>query len=251
MGAISIASPFTPLNQGLSSAAVNLPWSGNALAPWRYTGTVFDFAADGSGTGAAVVPTLGTVPTDACAVEMWVNGNAADDYIFVTTVLGQLASAGSYASNIAANLLAVRWAASGAHIIIPFVTVGTAPTLRVATGKASARIQGRFLASGSGYPYLLGSVTNNVLTGAGGVQQLAYTDASRFPTGYCGALIQVLGTGPARAYWDGTAPTSTTGDLIAPGTYLIDQALHGVALSALRFYLASGTNIVAHSLVYA
>lgn len=250
MGAIALSSPFIPLNQGSQAAAVSLPWSGNAIAPWRYTGSVFDFAADGT-NGAAVVPTLGTVPADACAVEMWVNGNAADDYIFVTTVLGQLAATGAFATNISANLLAVRWAASGAHIIIPFLTLGSAPTLRVATGKAGARIQGRFLAAGSGYPYLLGSVTNNVLTGAGAVQQLAFSDASRFPVGYCGALIQVLGTGPARAYWDGTAPSATTGDLLPIGTYLVDQALHGVPLSALRFFLPSGTNLVAHSLVYA
>jgi hypothetical protein len=246
MGSIAIASPnrslqnLLPNNQGYSI--------GSPLTPWKYSGATFDFAADASGTGNAVVPTLGTVPTDAVAIEMWVNGNASDDYIFATTVAGQLGATGVFATNITANLAAVRWAASGGKIIIPCTAIGTAPTLRVATGKASARIQGRFISQASGFPYLLASLTNSLLIGAGGSQQFAFTDAARFPAGYNAVLLQVLGAGPMRVYFDGTAVTSTTGDLVPPGTYLIDLALHGVSLSALRMHLPTGTNVFAHSL---
>lgn len=251
MGSIVLSSPFQPLTAGNQTQNQGLQWSGNALVPWKYSGTLFDFDATATNTGNAVVPTLGTVPTDAVAIEMWVNGNAADDYIFATTVAGQLGATGVFATNITANLAAVRWAASGQHIIIPFSTVGTAPTLRVATGKASARIQGRFISQAAGYPYLLGSATNSILTGAGAQQQFAFSDLSRFPVGYCGVIMQVLGSGVARMTTDGTVATATVGDIIPAGAYLIDQALHGVSIAALKMFLPVGVNVYAHSLVYA
>lgn len=251
MGSITLASPFQPLASAVLPQNQSLPWIGNPLVPWKYTGAVFDFDGTATNTGNAVVPTLGTVPADAIGVEMWVNGNAADDYIFATTVAGQLGLTGVFATNITANLAAVRWAASGQHIVIPFMTAGVAPTLRVATGKTSARIQGRFISQSAGMPYLLSSMTNSILIGAGASQQFAYTDPSRFPAGYCGVIMQVLGAGPMRITIDGTAVSSTTGDLIPPGVYLIDQALHGISLAALRMYLPVGTNVYAHAITYA
>ena len=121
MGLITLASPFQPVTTGNQTQNKNLQWAGNALVPWKYSGAAFDFGADAGDTGDAVVPILGTVPADAIGIEMWVNGNASDDYIFSATVAGHLGATGVFATNITANLLAVRWAASGGHIIEPFV----------------------------------------------------------------------------------------------------------------------------------
>lgn len=249
MGLITLASPFQPVTTGNQTQNKNLQWAGNALVPWKYSGAAFDFGADAGDTGDAVVPILGTVPADAIGIEMWVNGNASDDYIFSATVAGHLGATGVFATNITANLLAVRWAASGGHIIEPFVTMGVAPTLRVATGKAAAHIQGRFISATSGFPYRLATSNNAKLTGANSVQQIPYNNAAYFPVGYAGAIIQVLGAGPARFTIDGGAgTTATNGDILPIGTYLIDQALHGVSLAALKIYLPTGTNIVYRAL---
>lgn len=248
MGAIAVASPSRSLSAAFSP--VNIGYGlGGPLTNWLYTGAPFDFAADQSATGNPVVPTVGTVPADAVAMELQVNGNASDDYLFVTTINSGLSSTGVIASNVAANLLGARYVANGQPMVIPLLAVGTAlPAMRVATGKASARCQGRWISQAANLPYLLASTTADLLTGANSSQQLAYSNGTKYPAGYSAVVMQVLGPGPIRVYTDGTAVTSTTGFLVGPGTYLIDVAKHGIALSALKMYLPTGTNVVANAL---
>ena len=251
MGAITLSSPFSSLTDSLLVPNQGLTWMGNAPAPYKYTGTWFDFDGGGA-TGNAVVGTWGTVPTDAVAVELWVNGTAATDYLFTATDVGRLSATGVTATNTTANLAATRWVASGQHLIIPFATVGTIPTtLRLAVGAAGLRIQGRFLAQSSGFPYLLANATTQALTGAGASQSPNVGGATFLNTGYCGAVMHINGTTPARVTWDGTTPTATLGDILPAGTYLIDQSRHGISLASLRLFLASGTNAIFNSLVYA
>lgn len=252
MGAITLSSPYVGLSDSLLVPNQGLTWMGNAPAPYKYTGTWFDFAGDSGGTGNAVVGTWGTVPADAVAVELWVNGTAGTDYLFATTDVGRLGATGVIATNTTANLAASRWVASGQHMIIPFSVVGTIPsTLRLAVGAAGLRIQGRFLSQASGFPYLLASTVTQQLTGAAGVLQPIVANATFLNTGYCGAIMHINGSTPARVTWDGSSPTATVGDIIPAGTYLIDQARQGISLASLRLYLASGTNVILNSLVYA
>lgn len=222
---------------------------GTAAAPFVNTGAFIDFEATSGGTGNALVGPWGSVPADACAVELWVNGTAVDDYMFFATETGRVAQLGNFAANNAANLLAARWVSSGAHAIIPFANVGTVPTtLRLAVGKTPARIQGRWLSSSQGFPYLLASPTMHLLTGASGVLQFNVASTAQFPVGYVGNVFQVLGTGPVRYTRDGTTPSVTQGDILPTGTYYFDQNRHGVSLAALKFYLPAGTNILGNSL---
>jgi hypothetical protein len=249
MGAITASSPTRSLSAAFSP--VNISYGlGGVLTNWLYTGTQFDFLADASGTGNAVVPVVGTVPTDAVAMELQVNGNAVDDYLFVTTTNSGLAAAGNFAANIALNVLNVRYVTNGQPMVVPLLAVGTALTApRVATGKASARCQGRWISQSSNLPYLLGSTTADLLTGANSQQQFTFGSSTKYPAGYSAILMQVLGPGPIRIYTDGTAVTSTTGFLLGPGTYLVDFAKHGISMAALKMYLPTGTNVVSNALM--
>ena len=230
--------------------AGNVTHIGESLTRYRYSGAQIDFAL--AADGGPNVVTFPSTPADAVGIEVWLNANGSTDYLFMAMVGGRLANVANLANNVAANLAACRYVTSGAHMVIPFVTKGTNPsTLRFATGNASSRIQGRFISDASMFPYLTGSTTEFVLTGAGASQQLPYTDTGRFPAGYVGTVLQVLGSGVARFTIDGTVPTATVGDILVPGTYVIDTLATGIALSALRIYLPTGTNVVGHSLMAA
>lgn len=252
MGSTTLASPFHRLTAGQQTSNLSQKWLGNVLTPWKYSGPLMNFDATAADTGNPVVLTTGTVPSDAVAVEMWVNGNASDDYLFTAVNSGILSATGVIASNVTANLLNTRFTANGDHIIIPFSTIGVAPsTIRVATGKAAARCQGRFISQAAGLPYMLASTTQDKLVGAAASIQLNFGSATIYPTGYSAAIFQIVGPGPVRCTFDGSAPTATAGDILLPGTYLLDFALHGISITALRFFLPTGSNIVSHTLTNA
>lgn len=252
MGAIAFSSPFSSLTDSLVIPNQGITGFAQPMSQLKYSGSTFDFI--GTDNGNALVGTFSSVPTDAVGIEVWVNGNAADDYLFWASTSGILSGTGTLATNITDNLATNFVVASGNHAVIPFVTVGTVPsTLRFAVGKTGARVQGRYVSQASGFPYLLATNIPFELTGAGAAQAAPTGNATFFPSGYCGLIFRVSGTTPARMTMDSNAtpPTATVGDILPGGTYYIDQARHGVSLAALRFYLATGTNIQGIALAYA
>lgn len=249
-GVAATAAQLRNLRNSQARAAADFQNFAVPLMRYKRTGTMTDFGLPADG-GAAVV-TFPTVPADAIGIEVWLNQTGSTDYLFAALVGGRLSNTGVLASNVAANLAACRSVTNGAHMVLPFVTLGALPsTFRFASGNASSRIQGAFITAASNWPYLCGSTTEFVMTGAAGSQQLPYTDTGRFPVGYVGAVLQVVGSGVARFTVDGTIPSATVGDILAPGTYFIDLDADGIALSALRIYLPTGTNIVGNSLMSA
>lgn len=250
MGNVVVATPFRNILTAAPNQNQAMPWIGKPFASWKYSGAQIDFALTATGDATAV--SFGTVPTDAVGVELWVNANGSTDYLFTSTQAGRLSGTGVIGTNITANLAATRYVANGDHIIMPFLTVGAAPaSFRVACGVSGARCQGRFISQAAGYPYMLGTTTEWVLTGAGASQQLPYGSTGSFPVGNIGALMQLVGSGVARYTIDGTVPSATYGDILVPGTYYIDIAAHGIALSALRVFLPTGTNLIGSSLMSA
>lgn len=229
------------------------PGMGSLLAPYLYTGSLIDVAGDGSGSASNAVALL-SAPADAVGVELWFNGNASDDYLFVATNASVLNSAGAdLAAKTAANLAAQQYVTSGQSIVIPFAVQGTVPsTLRFAIGKASGRVQGRWIAAGStNMPYLLATNVPFPLTGANGAQLLPASNASYFPVGgYKGCVFQLSGSGVARMTTDGTTPSATVGRILPPGRYLIDEDRMGISIAATRLYLPTGLNVAGNALVY-
>lgn len=222
---------------------------GSLAVPYLYTGSMIDAA--GVDTGNAIAPSWGTVPADAVGVEVWVNGNAADDYLFWATNSGVLSATGVLATNVAANVAANRHVASGQSAIIPFVTQGVVPaTLRLAVGKTSVRYQARWISASSlNFPYRLSTNIAFGLTGAGASQLLPTSNATFFPAGYKAVQFQICGSGVARMTTDGTVPTATVGRILPTGTYLIDEDRMGVSLATVRLFLPTGTNAVGSALV--
>lgn len=225
------------------------PGMGSLMTPYVYTGSQVDGV--GVDTGNAIAPTWGTVPADAVGVEVWVNGNAADDYLFWATNSGALSSTGTLATNITANLAANRFVASGQSAVIPFQTLGTVPaSLRLAVGKTGARFQARFIGAASqNFPYRLATNVPFSLTGAGASQLLPTANATFFPAGYKAVQFQLLGSGVARMTTDGSTPTATVGRILPAGTYLIDEDRMGVSIAAVRLFLPSGLNVAGNALV--
>lgn len=247
MGSIATSSPFSDLTSQLIIPNQGLTGLGNPLSAYKYSGTWWDFAMDANGGPNAF--TFTGFPSDGVALEVWVNANAADDYVFWAGVGGILSNTGVLATNVAANLLARRHSAAGVPMLLPVQTVGAVPsTWRFAGSKSTSRLQARAVAASSAIPYLSASNVEFSLTGNGASQQLPFTDGTRFPVGTSAIQFQILGPGPARMTWDGTTPSATLGAIFAPGSYLIDYARHGVAVSALRIFMPSGTNLVGASL---
>lgn len=255
MGSIALASPFVSLTDGAIVANQSLPHFGTALMAYKYSGALIDFALSDANGGAHAFSFTG-VPTDATALELWVNANGSTDYLFMRHLGGTLSNTGVLASNITANLAGqARWVASGAHMVIPLQTVGAVPsTLRFAFGVASgARVQGRYISSGAGFPYALASTTEDVFTGAAAQVQLVFASGTKYPqlTATVGVIMQIYGSAPARITIDGTAASATNGDMVPAGTYLIDFAKMGISITALRIFLPTGTNIISNALSYA
>jgi hypothetical protein len=261
MGSITLASPFQSLTSSLFASNQNMPAFGNALTPYKYTGTQFAVALDPSGR--AVTIGSPTVPADAVAMELWsANNVGASDYLFWASRSAVLAgdNTGNNANDLISNTAKnngssgsapQRFVVNGAHFILPFNTVGTAPTgWRFARGSTGLLTFARFLASSSNFPYLAAGTEEFIVVGANNVQQMPTGTAAKFPTGYGAAVFQVIG-GAVRMTSDGTDPTSSNGDLVAAGTYYVDQSAHGLSLAALKFYMSTGTFIVGHSLTYA
>lgn len=259
MGSIAIASPFQGLSSSLFRSNQNMPAFGNALTPYKYTGTQFAVALDPSGR--AVTIGSPTVPADAVAMELWsANNIGASDYLFWASRASVLASdntgvaATDLTSNTAKNngssgSAPQRFVVSGAHFILPFNTVGAVPTgWRFARGSTGLLTFARFLSSSSNFPYLAAGTEEFIVVGANNVQQMPTATAAKFPTGYSAAVFQVIG-GSIRMTSDGNDPTSSSGDIIAAGTYYVDQSVHGLSLAALKFYMSTGTFIVGHSLI--
>jgi len=232
-------------------SAAPIPGLGRPINDFKTTGTDFDFALDA--TGNPTVGTWGTVPADACALEFWSNGAASDDVIFWATRSGSLSTVGVLATNITNNEGATnpsaRRLSSGEHIVLPLTTVGAVDALfRFAGGKSTARMQGRFISANTRFPYSMNSGTESLITGAGASAQFPFSDASRFPVGTIGVMLQVKGSGGVRARYDGGVPSASYGDLLPNGNYFIDYDRHGVSISALRLFAPVGTWIVANAL---
>lgn len=255
MGSIALSSPHRSLFDSQSYANLAAPGMGGALVPYKYTGSNLTFDVTLAALGAPTAPAWPTQPADAIAVELWASSDAAADGIAFAVRSGQLSNTGVLATNTSNNIgttgsLPSRYAVAGAHIVVPLSAVGAAPgsTWRVAyLTTAGIKLQGRYISQASNFPYLCGAVEEFLLVGAGAVVQLPTATANKFPTGYSGAVIQVIGAG-VRMTVDGTAPTAALGDIVAPGVYNVDQTRHGVSLAAIKFYLPASTFLVGHSL---
>lgn len=230
----------------------DVPGIGEAVTLYRYTGSDIDVALPADGTAADLTSSFSSVPADAIGIEVMLSNTGATDYLFNALVGGRLNSAGAdLAARTAANLLACRWVANGDKLVLPFVTKGAIPTTwRFASGSASAsRLQARYISDASlRMPYLMGSTTEVVLTGANGSQIPPHTDTGRFPAGWSAFQFQILG-GAARLRFDGGVPTAGFGHVLQPGRqYLLDPTRHGISIAAFRLFLPTGVNLVGHSL---
>lgn len=259
MGSITAASPFQSLTASLFRSNQNMPAFGNALTPYKYTGTQFAVALDASGR--AVTIGSPTVPADAVAMELWsANNVGASDYLFWASRASVLASdnTGNNANDLISNTAKnnggsgaspQRFVVSGAHFILPFNVVGTVPTgWRFARGSTGLLTWARFIASSTNFPYLAAGTEEFIMAGSNSVLQMPVATAAKFPTGYNAVVFQVIG-GPIRMTSDGTDPTNSTADIIPAGTYYVDQSAHGLSLAALKFYMPNSSFIVGHSLI--
>lgn len=257
MGSIAISSPFTGLGNSLVVQNQNLPGMGSALTAYKYTGSNLSFDLSLDATGNATVPAWPTVPADAVGMEVWSSSTTAGDGIAFALRAGILSGTGVLATNAANNKGASgsqpsRFTDASTHMVLPFQTVGAVPStwrfaLLVTSGQ---KLQGRYISQAAGFPYLMAGAEEFLVVGTANIFTLPTGTAAKFPSGYCGAVIQVIGSG-VRFTMDGSAPGAAVGDLIAAGTYWVDQAKHGVSLAALRFWMPSGTFLVGSSLTYA
>lgn len=257
MGSITLASPFTSLSDSLIVPNQAMPGMGSALTAYKYTGSnlTFDLALDPSGN--ATVPAWPTVPADAVGMEVWSSSATAGDGLAFAIRASILSATGVIATNTANNKgtsgsQPSRHTEATAHMVLPFQTVGAVPsTWRFAQLQNSGqKIQGRYISQAAGFPYLMAGAEEFLVVGAANVYQLPTGTAAKFPTGYCGAVIQVIGNA-VRFTMDGSNPGAAVGDVLAAGTYWVDQAKHGVSLAALKFWLPSSTFLVGSSLTYA
>lgn len=257
MGSIAISSPFTGLTDPLFAVNQSLPGLGNPLTALRYTGAHFSLAM--TATGAPTVPAFPTVPADAVAIEVWASSTAASDGIAFAPRSGQLANdGGGLVPNTSINTGASsnnpnRHVVAGAHMVIPLPSTGAAIPAgwRFAILNTSTlTMQGRYVSAAANLPYRIGGTEEFRSIGAGAVFDMNnHTSVpARFPVGYVGCVLQVIGAG-VRCTLDGTAPAVAVGDIIAPGAYLIDEARHGISLAALRWFLPSGTFLIGHALI--
>ena len=228
MGSIALASPFQSLTDSLVVPNQSLPGIGSPIGQYKYTGSVIDFGLSAVGDAVAGSGTPFTsVPTDAIALEMWCNATGAGDYLFWSSRSGQLSNVGVLATNLANNTGATnpnRFVNNGQHLVIPCQSVGVlGSAVRFAPGTASARAQGRWIAAGSGFPYLMGhvagSATEFVIAGAGASAQVPFSDVNRFPVGYAGLYMQITGTGvAANTYVTAISGTALTASASITGT---------------------------------
>lgn len=257
MGSIAIASPFKGLNDSLVVQNQNLPGMGSALTAFKYTGSNLTFDLSLDPNGGPTVPAWPTVPADAVGMEIWSSSSTAGDGLAFALRSGILSNTGVLATNAAANKgtsgsQPSRFTDAFSHMVLPFQAVRVVPTtwrfaLLVTAGQ---KLQGRYISQAAGFPYLMAGAEEFLLVGAGAQQTLPTGTAAKFPSGYCGAVFQVIGAG-VRFTMDGSSTGAAVGDILAPGTYWVDQAKHGVSLAALKIWLPSGTFIVGSSLTYA
>lgn len=254
MGSIALSSPFRSLSQAIAPNNASLPSFGGPIAAYKYTGAVIDMAF--AALGAPTVASFPSVPTDAVGVELWANSDSAGNGLAFAVRSGQLSNTGVLATNTSTNTgasgsLPSQFVISGSRMVIPLPSVGAAiPSGWRFAGlnTDSMRLQGRYIAEATAFPYLATATEELLLIGAGASQQLPFGTAAKFPTGYVGAKFQVIGAG-MRFTLDGTVPTATLGDFLPAGVYVVDQAVNGISLSALRVYMPSSTFIVGISLM--
>lgn len=257
MGSIAIASPFKGLNDSLVVQNQNLPGMGSALTAFKYTGSSLNFDLNFDPSGNPTVPAWPTAPADAVGMEVWSSSSTAGDGFAFALRASILSSTGVIATNTATNKgtsgsQPSRFTLADAHMVLPFQVVGTVPTTwRFAQLQNSGqKLQGRYISQAAGFPYLMAGAEEFLVVGNGNVFTLPTGTAAKFPSGYCGAVFQVIGAG-VRFTMDGSAPGAAVGDPLAVGTYWVDQAKHGVSLAALRFWMPSSTFLVGSSLTYA
>lgn len=236
--------------------ARSLPGLGAPLSQYIYTGESTDFALNTDGTETASA--TWTTPSDAVAAEYWINSTNTADKLYIATATGVLSTTGSdLATRSAYNDLNVMQITGGEKIVMPFETAGTRPLFRFAGNASGLRVQGRYISSASPTLKFKQAVSapltaaqlDKLVGNSSGVLQFTYGNTTRFPAGYTGVMFRVLGPGPVRwSLGSPTNPSATAGDFLAPGLYHIDVAGHGIALTAIRFYIPTGTNIVAYAL---
>lgn len=244
---------------GQVRADLNIPnraGIGQSWSPYKYTGP--HIVAVGNDLGNSQNTLFGTTPTDAVAVELWMNQFAADDYLFAAYHAGGLGSTGVLATNITNNLATRRYVTWGEKMVIPLTAVGGPTTqMRFAVGKTGAVINGRWIAASSNLRYKQSAASAAIeLTGAAGNQTLPFNTATIFPnTGNQDAIeLCIVGTpgAAARLRIDGVAATVGNGDpLIVGRRYFFDKADMGLSWSAMNLYLPTGVNVYGNTYDYA
>lgn len=258
MGSIALSSPFSSLSDSLVVPNQAMPGMGSALTSYKYTGSNLTFDLSMDPNGGPTVPAWPTVPADAVGMEIWSSSATSGDGLAFALRPSILSNTGVIATNTAANKGASgsqpsRFTTETNHMILPFQAVGVVPTTwRLAQLQtAGQKLQGRYISQSAGFPYLMAGAEEFLVVGSANVSTLPTGTAAKFPTGYCGAVFQVIGAG-VRFTMDGSAPGAAVGDVLAAGaTYWVDQSKHGVSLAALRFWTPSGTFLVGSSLTYA
>lgn len=235
----------------------SVPYLGTALTSHKYTGSNLAFDLALAADGGPTVPAWPTVPSDATGVELWGSTSAAADGIAFAPRSAVLANTGVLATNTATNKgasgsTAVVHVLAGAHITIPFATQGAVPAgWRVALLEtAGIKLQGRYISAAANLPYKIGGTEEFRLVGAGGQQLLPVATTAKFPVGYVGCVMQVIGAG-VRFTLDGSTTGAAVGDILAPGIYYVDETRHGVSLAAMKIWLPASTFVVGHSLIAA
>ena len=107
---------------------------------------------------------------------------------------------------------------------------------------SSGNVNARLLRTKLPYNINPNSTADDVLTGNNSAMQFNYLNTSYYPADTDGILLQVCGSGTA-AYWsdDGGSAIATKGKPIPVGAIrYIDFAQHGIQLSNLFVYLATG-----------
>ena len=229
---------------------------GETWTQFKYTGP--HITAVGNDLGNSQNTLFGTTPTDAVAVELWMNQFAADDYLFAAYHVGGLGSTGVLATNITNNLATRRYVTGGEKMVIPLTAVGGPTTqMRFAVGKTGAVINGRWIAASSNLRYKQSAASAAIeLTGGGANQTLPFSTATIFPnTGAQDAVeLCIVGTpgAAARLRIDGVAATVGNGDpLIVGRRYFFDKADMGLSWSAMNLYLPTGVNVYGNTYDYA
>jgi len=259
---IQIGSPSTlatVAQLGQLRADLSIPFRagmGSLWSPYKYTGAHLFIAGSDLGNSQATI--YGTTPADAVALELWLTDFASDAYLFFSTVVGGLGSAGVLATNLATNLASRRYVTGGDKLVMPLTAVGgSTAAFRTAVGKVSMVINGRWIAASSNLRYKLSAASAVIdMTGAAANQTLPSGTATIFPGLASQAAVElcIVGTAgaAARLRIDGVAATIGNGEPLRVGQrYFFDAADMGLSWAAMNLFLPTGVNVFGTTYDYA